>query len=267
MLAPTVLADGTKQFELTAAVVEWEVEPGKMVEAWTYNGTVPGPTIQVDDGDKVRDRPAQRAARVDRRSTSTASTSRTRWTASPDITQDAGEAGRDLHLRVHRPAAPAVGMYHSHHDAAKQVPNGLAGAFLVGDEPVPAGVDRSTQEQVMMLNDAGTIGFSLNGKSFPATAPIVAKQGDWVEVHYMNEGTADPPDAPARHAAAGHRQGRLPAGQPVPRPTPSSSAPGERYTVLVHATEPGTWVWHCHILTHAESDDGMFGMVTALVVS
>ena len=23
----------------------------------------------------------------------------------------------------------------------------------------------------MMLNDAGTIGFSLNGKSFPATAP------------------------------------------------------------------------------------------------
>jgi FtsP/CotA-like multicopper oxidase with cupredoxin domain len=43
-------------------------------------------------------------------------------------------------------------------------------------------------------------------------------------------------------------------------------APGERYTVLVHATEPGTWVWHCHILPHAENDQGMFGMVTALVV-
>ena len=35
---------------------------------------------------------------------------------------------------------PAVGMYHSHHDAVKQVPNGLAGAILVGHEPVPAGV-------------------------------------------------------------------------------------------------------------------------------
>ena len=40
----------------------------------------------------------------------------------------------------------------------------------------------------MVLNDAGVIGLSLNGKSFPATAPIVAKVGDWIEVHYMNEG-------------------------------------------------------------------------------
>jgi hypothetical protein len=26
-------------------------------------------------------------------------------------------------------------------------------------------------------------------------------------------------------------------------------------------------VWHCHILNHAEREEGMFGMVTALVVS
>ena len=30
-LAPTVLADGTKQFELTASEIDWEVEPGKVV--------------------------------------------------------------------------------------------------------------------------------------------------------------------------------------------------------------------------------------------
>ena len=30
---------------------------------------------------------------------------------------------------------------------------------------------------------------------------------------------------------------------------------------------PGTWAFHCHILAHAESDHGMFGMVTALVVT
>lgn len=29
---------------------------------------------------------------------------------------------------------------------------------------------------------------------------------------------------------------------------------------------PGTWVWHRHILPHVEKDDGMFGMVTAVVV-
>ena len=43
-------------------------------------------------------------------------------------------------------------------------------------------------------------------------------------------------------------------------------APGQRFETIVNATEPGTWAFHCHILTHAESDHGMFGMVTALVV-
>jgi Multicopper oxidase len=43
-------------------------------------------------------------------------------------------------------------------------------------------------------------------------------------------------------------------------------APGERWDVLVRATNPGTWAFHCHILPHAESEYGMFGMVTALVV-
>jgi len=39
---------------ITAAITKWEVEPGKTVDAWTYNGTVPGPTIHVQTGDKVR---------------------------------------------------------------------------------------------------------------------------------------------------------------------------------------------------------------------
>ena len=43
-------------------------------------------------------------------------------------------------------------------------------------------------------------------------------------------------------------------------------APGERYTVLINANLAGVWVWHCHILSHAENMNGMFGMVTALVV-
>jgi FtsP/CotA-like multicopper oxidase with cupredoxin domain len=43
-------------------------------------------------------------------------------------------------------------------------------------------------------------------------------------------------------------------------------APGERWDVIVKATNPGTWAFHCHILPHAESERGMFGMVTALIV-
>jgi manganese oxidase len=42
--------------------------------------------------------------------------------------------------------------------------------------------------------------------------------------------------------------------------------PGERWDVVVDCDAPGAWAFHCHILPHAEGRDGMFGMVTALVV-
>jgi FtsP/CotA-like multicopper oxidase with cupredoxin domain len=43
-------------------------------------------------------------------------------------------------------------------------------------------------------------------------------------------------------------------------------APGETYDVLMHATQPGVWALHCHILSHVEGPEGMFGMATALIV-
>ena len=58
-------------------------------------------------------------------------------------------------------------------------------------------------------------------------------------------------------------------GEPLDQPYAADTilvGPGERYTVLFNADQVGTWVWHCHILNHAESADGMFGMVTAVVV-
>ena len=33
-------------------------------------------------------------------------------------------------------------------------------------------------------------------------------------------------------------------------------APGNRWDVIVEATEPGVWAFHCHILSHAEGADG-----------
>lgn len=156
-------------------------------------------------------------------------------------------------------------MYHSHHNAAKQVSNGLAAAFLVGNLPVPAGVAVS-QDYVMMLNDAGTIGYSLNGKSFPATEPLVLGQGKWLEVHYMNEGVMAHP----MHLHGLTQTVIAKDGFPLPQPYRADTVmvgPGERYSVLVQASAPGTWAWHCHILPHAEREDGMFGMVTAMVVS
>ena len=82
-LAPTVLPDGTKQFDLTTAITNWEVSPGKTVQGEDVQRHGPGPDDQGRTRRPGADRPAQQAARVDLRSTSTASRCRTRWTASP----------------------------------------------------------------------------------------------------------------------------------------------------------------------------------------
>jgi uncharacterized cupredoxin-like copper-binding protein len=262
VMAPKVLPDGTKEFDLTAKVTPWDVSPGNTVQAWTYNGTVPGPTIKVQPGDHVRvvlDNQLSESTAIHFHGIQVPNA----MDGVPDVTQQPVKPGEKFTYDFVA-QGPAVGMYHSHHHAEHQVPDGLMGAFIIGDEPVPAGVTIS-QEVPMVLNDAGVIGLSLNGKSFPATAPVIAKQGDWVEVQYMNEGLQIHP----MHLHGMPQLVIAKDGYPVPAPYQVDTldvAPGERYTVLVHATEPGVWAWHCHILNHAESDSGMFGMVTTFIV-
>jgi len=263
LLKPEVGSDGTKTFRLTAAIVDWEVEPGRSVKAWTYNGTAPGPTIKVAVGDTVRvvltnELPESTSIHFHGIATPNA------MDGVPDITQAPIKPGATF-TYAFTATRRSVGMYHSHHNAAVQVPNGLAASFLIGDMPRPAGV-KVAQSLSMMLNDAGTIGLSLNGKSFPATAPVVAKRGEWIEMHYLNEGLSAHP----MHLHGLDQLITAKDGFALDTPYLADTinvAPGERYTVLVHATTSGTWAWHCHILTHAESEAGMFGMVTAMVVT
>ena len=105
----------------------------------------------------------------------------------------------------------------------------------------------------MILND-GPLGFTLNGKGFPATEPIVAKQGDVIRVRYMNEGLQIHP----MHLHGIPQQVIAKDGYPLPDPHYEDTvlvAAGERVDVLIDATELGVWAFHCHILTHAEGPE------------
>jgi FtsP/CotA-like multicopper oxidase with cupredoxin domain len=117
----------------------------------------------------------------------------------------------------------------------------------------------------MVLNDAGVIGYALNGKSFPATTPIVGNRGDWIEITYANEGTQIHPMHLHQFDQIVVAEDGFPLDHPYVVDT-LNVAPGQRFTVLVQLEERGTWVWHCHILPHVEREEGMFGMVTAVVV-
>lgn len=273
ILEPILSPDGFKEFHLTASIIKWEVEPGKFVDGWAYNGEIPGPILQVYVGDKVRivlqnDLPESTTLHLHGVRVPNAMDGVDPYTQDP-IPPDGSFDYEFTALE------PSVGMYHSHHNAQVQVPNGLAGALLIGDWKVAAmgaagnrvqdtdGV--AEQEVVMVLNDSGTIGLSLNGKSFPATIPYSLKIGESMVVHYFNEGNMT-------HPMHLHQpSGLIVARDGVMLESPYfadtiSVGPGERWTVVYTAQDAGVWAWHCHILTHAETPTGMKYMVTALIV-
>jgi plastocyanin len=273
LLEPKILADGTKEFELTAEIVKWEVRPGEVVDAWAYNGMVPGPTIKTDVGDKVRV--------IFNNKTPMASD--IHWHGLPvpndqdgvsPLTQPLVKSG-ESYVYEFVTDVPQIAMYHAHMHSQISVPNGMFGPFLVGDNPIPYGKTISgitipedmvpVQEYPMVLNDAGVIGLTLNGKSFPATEPIVIEKDDWVAVHYYNEGLTAHPMHLHGFPQLVYAKDGIPLDYPYWADT-INVAPGERYSVLFQGTIPGAWVWHCHILTHVESADGVFGMATAVIV-
>ena len=273
ILEPTVLADGTKQFELTAEIADWEVEPGRVVKAWTYNGTVPAPMIKLDVGDRVQvivhnELPVIQDVHWHGLEVPFA------MDGVAPVTQDPIPPGGEFTyaFTVDR---PYMGMYHPHLHGQMAVPDGMFGVIQVGDTPIARGITvngvdipADVQPAVdipMVLNDAGVIGFSLDGKSFPATSPIVVNQGDWVAVTYYNEGLQSHPMHLHEFPQLVTAIDGFPLANPYFADT-VSVAPGQRYTVMFHADQKGTWVYHCHILNHAEKETGMFGMVTAVVV-
>lgn len=272
-LEPTVLEDGTKEFRLTTEITPWEVEPGKIVDAWTYNGIVPGPAIRVEVGDKVRvvvDNKLPMGTDIHWHGIRTPNDQ----DGVAPLTQPLIESGTTYTYEFVA-ERPAIGMYHAHHHGQMQIPNGLFGTFIIGETPLPYGMTVSgvevpedlevAREIPMVLNDAGVIGFSLNGKSFPATEPYVVNEGDWVVVHYYNEGLQIHPMHQHQFPQLVFAKDGIPLDHPYWADT-VNVAPGERYSVLMHMDTPGAWVWHCHILNHVERDEGMFGMVTAFVV-
>src|SRR5687768_5981089 len=44
---------GIVEINLTAKVAEVEIAPGRRVQAWTYNGSLPGPLIRVRVGNRL----------------------------------------------------------------------------------------------------------------------------------------------------------------------------------------------------------------------
>lgn len=266
-LAPRVDGD-TKVFDMSIDAIKHRIDAVREpLDALGYNGTWPGPLLRVVEGEKVR------AVFKNNLGETTGvhfhgQRVPNKMDGVPHVTQDPIKPGASFTQEfAARPAGSH--MYHSHHNATDQVGRGLLGAFIVDPKDPSERPERKygvTQDIVWISNDT-LGGFTINGRGFPATKPIAAKLGERIYVRFMNEGVLMHPwhlhGMPMRVVA---RDG-YPLGSAAFTCDTIGVNPGERWDVVIDCDEPGVWAFHCHILPHVEGRDGMFGMVTALIVS
>ena len=260
-LTPTLDGD-IKVFNLTVDEIDWKIdELMQPVKALGYNEQWPGPTIRVNQGDRVR--------AIFKNNLPETTSVHFHGVEFEDFFQDG------VPFVTEKPFAPgeerayeftAVNpgslMYHSHHNATDQVGRGLLGAFIV-DPPEPqAQYDR---EYVWISNDT-LGGFTINGHGFPAVVPVLAAQGERVLIRFMNEGLMMHPWHSHGFAMDVIARDGIPLGGASFKADTFGVNPGERFDAVITADRLGVWAFHCHILSHVEGPDGMFGMVTALIV-
>jgi FtsP/CotA-like multicopper oxidase with cupredoxin domain len=151
--APTTAAvAAVRTIHLDAREARWELAPGKVVKAMTYNGQVPGPEIRAREGDRVRVIVKN----------SLAEPTTIHWhgldvpnamDGVPAVTQDSVQPGATFTYEFEaRPAGTR--WYHTHFDEHRQLDLGLAAAFIIephGREPLA--YDR---ELAIVLDDWAT---------------------------------------------------------------------------------------------------------------
>ena len=262
------IVKGVKVYEMTMEQVDWEISKGVTKPAMAFNGIVPGPEVRVQQGDHVRfvfQNQLDQPTTVHFHGLTVPNSE----DGVPYITQPPIMPGEYWTYEFTIQDPPGMYVYHSHFNSTEQVGSGLYGALIVepkqGDWKPIYGAQPDV-EFSMFLGD-GPLDYVINGKSFPATAPLVASLNDWVLIHIANDGSLLHP----MHLHGYHFQVVGEDGFPLAPQNRYMAdtlvvAPGSRFDIMVHATEPGAWAFHCHILPHVEGPEGMFGMVTALVV-
>jgi FtsP/CotA-like multicopper oxidase with cupredoxin domain len=172
-----------REYNLTAVDRRIEIAPGVFFEAWTYNGTVPGPIIRATEDDLLR---------VNFRNAGSHPHTihfHGIHPADMDGVFEIVEPGDSFTYEF--PARPyGMHLYHCHATPLKKhIHKGLYGAFIIDPkEPRPP-----AQELVMVMNGYDTDAdgennfYTVNGRSFYyAKYPLKVKKGELVRIYLAN---------------------------------------------------------------------------------
>ncbi len=265
--------DGVKHFYLWIEEKEHEILKGVKVPVWSFNGTVPGPEIRVQEGDKV----AVHFKNTGSQPHSIHLHGQAGLSQAMDgvpATSSTVNPGKEF---VYEFTADTTGsmMYHCHVATYAHVDMGMYGSLVVE----PKNMKKVDHDLTMILDDwaVGTMDpfdgkvthrdynyFTVNGKAFPETVPVEGKVGEKVRLRLVNMGY---------RAFSIHSHGyggwvTALDGYPVPQPYQRdvfTVNPGERMDVEFTLKE-GIYPFHDHQLENVLNNGEYLGGATFLVI-
>ena len=251
-MAPRILSDGTKEYDLTASSFVWQLYNTARVTVWGYNHQVPGPLIRLKVGDNVRFIIKNRLPQA----------TTVHWhglavpndqDGVPGVTQPPIPPGGKFtyHFTV-TPQMIGTHLYHTHFNDSFQMDMGLHGILLV-DPSTARPYDVEAIYEMASFKVGGSDRenvFTLNGKAFPESPVLRVAQGSRVLLHLVN--------ASGEESHVMHLHGytfRIVAldGNPLDWPVAANTvnlAPSQTADVAFQANHPGIWMFHCHIVDH-----------------
>jgi FtsP/CotA-like multicopper oxidase with cupredoxin domain len=256
---PFTLDGSTKVFHLVAQPVQRKIVPWKTLDVWGYNGSCPGPTIQVTQGDRVR-------ILVENRLPESTSM---HWhglevpieqDGVPYVSQKPIAPGETFtyEFTVHQ---EGTFFYHAH--SAMQEMIGLIGMFIAHPhENHSPRVDHDygvvLQEWAVLPNssvpntaDMEFNWLTFNGVAAPLTTPLLARLGSRVRLRFVNLGMDHHPIHlhGNQFVVTGTEGGRAPESTWYPSNTVLVGVAQAR-VVEFEAKYPGAWMVHCHLPHH-----------------
>jgi len=258
---PWRMNNGVKEFHLVAEPVVREIAPGMKARLWGYNGSSPGPTIEVVEGDRLRIFVTNKLPEP----------TSVHWhgilvpngmDGVTGLTQPPIGVGKTFVYEFVAPR-PGTHMYHPHADEMTQMAMGMMGSFII--HPRDPGQYRVDRDFAFILNAYDIapgsftprvntmLDFNLwtwNSRAFPGIAPLVARTGDRVRIRIGNlTMTNHPIHMHGPHfEVTGTDGGWVPKGARWPEVT-TDVAVGQMRAIEFDALA-GDWAIHCHKSHH-----------------
>ena len=264
------LEDGVKVFDFEASVIRWPILPGVTVEAYAYNGQVPGPTLRVREGDRIRINVTNKLPE----------STTVHWhglilpnemDGPAEVTQAPIQPGESYSYE-YTVGQHGTYFYHTHDHVDRQQSLGLYGTLIIDPsdpaDELPADLEYTVQLQewlkrewltfpAMPMEGAFPNYFTINGKSYPATDTIAMKVGETLKVRFVGSHTTA---IHPMHIHGGPFQVAAVDGETLPQTAryladTVNVGPGQRFDVLWKAQRPGKWLLHCHIPHHTTNNN------------